>query len=251
MGLHRYNLLKGENYQFVCVQKYHYRLILAPSTYFITVVATDPSTSLPQTFHIRIEEDRHAAFILKCNISRIQGEFNKFDGGLCYPGNMPEWPTEDPFDNGKRFYVLNDSELQDNEWIRLYLELAVTKHLSTQMDPDLSELKIVNAAIDIQVLNEGLNAINATVYISYKDSCEARVGKDVDRIAIVRRNFDERTGCFTLMGMHQSSETIPKKGANQSEAGVGKDVDNIRRSYSKHTSCQETGFECRKNVQES
>ncbi|CAH8265302.1 unnamed protein product [Arabidopsis lyrata] len=148
---------------------------------------------------------------------------------------MPEWPTEDPFDNGKRFYVLKNSEMQDNDWIRLYLELAVAKYTSDKKDPDLSNLKIVNVAIDIQDLNEGLNAKNATVYISYKD--EARVGKDVDRIAIARRNFDERTGCFSLMGKHQSLEIIPKKGENQSEDDPCDDVDHIRRSFYEHTRC--------------
>ncbi|CAL9236181.1 unnamed protein product [Arabidopsis halleri] len=203
MGLHRYNLLKGKNYQFICVKKYHCRLIMAANSYFITLVAMDPSTSLLQTFQTRIDEGQLAAFVLKCNISRIRGETNKFDGGTCYfPGNMPEWPTEDPFDEGKRFYVLNNSEMQDNDWVRLYLELAVAKYRSDKKDPDLSNLKIVNVAIDIQDLNEGVNAKNATVYISYKD--EARVGKDVDRIAIARRNFVERTGCFSLMVKHQS-----------------------------------------------
>ncbi|XP_010412935.1 PREDICTED: uncharacterized protein LOC104699308 [Camelina sativa] len=109
------------------------------------------------------------------------------------------------------------------------------------MDPDLSDLKIVNVAIDTsQDLSEGLNAKNATVYISYKDSCEARVGKDVDRIAIVRRTFCERTRQFTLRGRHQSLEIIPKKRADQGEddsceAGVGEDADRVRSSSSEHT----------------
>ncbi|XP_010505520.1 PREDICTED: UPF0725 protein At3g25080-like [Camelina sativa] len=250
MGLHRYNLFQGTNYQFILVKKYHYRLIIAATCYYITLVAMDPSTSLLHTFHIRIGERKIAGFVLLCNIVRIRGETNKDEIISCdWPGSMPEWPTEDPFDKRKRFYVLNKSEVQDNDWIRLYLELAVAKYRSTNMDPDLSDLKIVNVAIDTsQDLSEGLNAKNATVYISYKDSCEARVGKDVDRIAVVRSTFCERTGHFTLMGRHQSSELVPKKGADQSsemipkkckyqsendscEAGVGEDADCITRRF--------------------
>ncbi|XP_019102070.1 PREDICTED: UPF0725 protein At3g57210-like [Camelina sativa] len=243
MGLHRYNLFQGTNYQLILVKKYHYRLILAASTYYITLVAMDPSTSLLHTFQTKIDEGQIAGFVLKCNIARIRAETNKDERAYsCYfPGSMPEWPTEDPFDNRKRFYVLNKSEVQDNDWIRLYLELAVAKYRSINMDPDLSDLKIVNVAIDTsQDLSEGLNAKNATVYISYKDSCEARVGKDVDRIAIVRRTFCERTRQFTLRGRHQSLEIIPKKRADQGEddsceAGVGEDADRVRSSFNEHT----------------
>ncbi|VVB13159.1 unnamed protein product [Arabis nemorensis] len=75
---------------------------------------------------------------------------------------------------------------------------------------------MVKLAFDTQV--EGLNFTqNATVYIRYKDSCAARVGKDVDRIAIVRRSFDELTGRFTVEGQ---SSPAPEKDTKDSEFAV-------------------------------
>lgn len=94
----------------------------------------------------------------------------------------------------------------ENDWIRLYLELAIatTTHRSYRKYYGTCEWG-------------GLNAKNAVFYIRYKDSCEARVGKDVDRIAIVRRAFNDRTGCFSLAGQNLSAEEIiPKKDKNRS-----------------------------------
>lgn len=107
---------------------------------------------------------------------------------------------------------MKDSELQDNDWIRIYLELAVatTDRNREASDFGLSNLEIVDVAIDAND-EEGLNARNATFYIRYKDLYKARLGKDFDRIAIVRRSFDEDTGCFSLVGQNQSSDIIPKK----------------------------------------
>jgi len=104
---------------------------------------------------------------------------------------------------------MKDSELQANiDWIRLYLELAVatTDRNREASDFGLSNLEIVNVAVDAEGL---LNARNAIFYIRYKDLYEARLGNaDFDRIAIVRRIFDEDTGRFTLVGQNQSSNII-------------------------------------------
>jgi uncharacterized protein (TIGR01572 family) len=116
---------------------------------------------------------------------------------------MLDWPPENPFEHSK---LLNYYELQeDNDWIRLYLELAVaTTNRGTIRDlDDLSNLKIIQVAIDTTPQDVDLvfnRTYFAIVYIQYKDSCEARVGKDVDRVAIVRRAFDEQRGCFSLVG---------------------------------------------------
>ncbi|CAH8272465.1 unnamed protein product [Arabidopsis lyrata] len=123
---------------------------------------------------------------------------------------MPEWPPENPFEHSK---LLSSYELQDNDWIRLYLELAVstTNRATVMVHDDLSNLMIVQVVIDTtpQDVDLVFNRTNfAIVYIMYKDSCEARVGKDVDRVAIVRRAFDEQRGCFSLVGKTLS---LPKE----------------------------------------
>ncbi|XP_019095585.1 PREDICTED: UPF0725 protein At3g25080-like [Camelina sativa] len=114
-------------------------------------------------------------------------------------------------------FALNESELQDDiDCVRLYLELAVaTTNRGTSMDHDLSNLQIVQVAKDNtpQDVDPVFNGKNVAIfYIRYKDSCEARVGKDVDRVAIVRRAFYEKRGCFALVGKTLSLGIIPTKG---------------------------------------
>ncbi|KFK35460.1 hypothetical protein AALP_AA5G286900 [Arabis alpina] len=107
---------------------------------------------------------------------------------------------------------LTNSERQANDdWITLYLKLEVAP---THGDPDHSTLRIVNVAMDARVYAKGdgrLNSINATIYISYKDLCEKRVGKDFDRIAVVKSSYNHKSGCFTLLGRNLSIKTLPKE----------------------------------------
>lgn len=77
----------------------------------------------------------------------------------------------------------------------------------------MSDLKIVELTIEtkenVEPPNERLHAKNAIVYIRYKD--KVQVCNHVNRIAIVRRTFIERKGCFNLVGKIQSSESILKR----------------------------------------
>ncbi|KFK33360.1 hypothetical protein AALP_AA5G003700 [Arabis alpina] len=128
--------------------------------------------------------------------------------------------TENPFLITKRFCVLTNSERQANDdWITLYLKLAVAP---TMMNPDLSTFSILKVAMDAREYANGdgrLNSINATFYLSYKDLCEKRVDKDFDRIAIVKSSYNEESGCFTLLGRNLSIETLPKKRKRDLELG--------------------------------
>ncbi|XP_020877183.1 UPF0725 protein At4g11700 [Arabidopsis lyrata subsp. lyrata] len=153
-------------------------------------------------------------------------------------------PLEDPF-NG-RFDVLNKSEIEDNEWILLYLELAVATSFRNHTKHGLTSLKILKVAMEIppslvEPLNKGLDAYDAIFYISYKDFCKARVGKDVDSIAIVRTqkiigseigNLKTRRSKNRLVTVKkytnrnrctQSSQTI--KPSNTMEAGSSSSMD--------------------------
>ncbi|ESQ31462.1 hypothetical protein EUTSA_v10004573mg [Eutrema salsugineum] len=200
MGLHRYNLLQGTKFQLIRVKKYILSIGSPVGSYYITLYAIAAGSSL-QTFQTRVSEEEGGKFILTCKIARIQGETSHSKRVMYMGTSLPEWPPENPFE---KCYLVKESELQDNDWIRLYLELAVAT--TTGRDCGLSnKLEIVKVAID-----DALNAKNAIIYIRYNDLYKAELGKDSDRIAIVRRSFDEDTGCFMLVGQTQSSEIIPK-----------------------------------------
>ncbi|XP_013588199.1 PREDICTED: UPF0725 protein At1g19060-like isoform X3 [Brassica oleracea var. oleracea] len=170
----------------------------------------------------RVNELRYGELVLECCTARPLGETHicgikkssdhKPVEDLLH--TFPEWPPKNPFKKSKRCYVLKKSELRENDdWIRLYLELAVaTTNRNTLENHLVSNLKIVKVAIDTTSTQEGLDLF-AIVYIRYKDSCEARVGKDVDRVAVVRRFFNEGMGSFSLVG--QNLGIIQKKSNKQ------------------------------------
>ncbi|CAH8391320.1 unnamed protein product [Eruca vesicaria subsp. sativa] len=220
LGLHRYNLVQGKNLQLSSVRKYNESMGSAASSYYITLVAIDPATQLLQTFQTRVDELRYGEFVLDCSIARPLGcEIKKSSEWPPKPvedllHTFPEWPPKNPFKKSKRCYVLKKSELRENDdWIRLYLELAVAASNRDTLENHLvSNLKIVKVAIDTTSTQEGLDLF-AIVYIRYKDSCKARVGKDVDRVAVVRRFFSEGMGAFSLVG--QNLGIIHKKSNKQ------------------------------------
>lgn len=211
MGLHRYNLLQGTKFQLKHVKKYIVTTGSAAPSYYITSVAIDDTagggSSSLQTFQTQVSQESRGQFILTCDIARIRGETRNDKESMIIDIDLPEWPAENPFEK----YCLVKSELQDNDdWIRLYLELAVA--INEPRHHGLFNLEIVKVATDV---GEGINAKNATFYIRYNDLSKA---EDSDCIAIVRRSFDEDTGCFILVGKrHQSSQLISKKRKNVGE----------------------------------
>ncbi|XP_019092385.1 PREDICTED: UPF0725 protein At4g11700-like [Camelina sativa] len=124
---------------------------------------------------------------------------------------LPDLPPVNPFqdDTSDRFYVLKKSEVKKNDWIRLYLELAVATTNRTHSKFGMANLKILRVAMEtprehVLPITEGLGAYDAIFYIRYTDSCKARAGDDVDRVAVVRRILDDHTEVFRLVGRTHS-----------------------------------------------
>ncbi|CAN6926635.1 unnamed protein product [Brassica oleracea var. botrytis] len=149
---------------------------------------------------------------------RSRGESKSDEETMGVDRSMPEWPPENPFER----HCLEKEEVKSNDWIRLYVELALATTEDRDGDVKL-KLKIVNVATDL--LDEGVNAKNATFYIRYNDLSKAALGEVSDHIAIVRRRFDEDTRCFILVGQsHQSSEIL----SGVSQCGLARRLDNRR-----------------------
>ncbi|VVB09420.1 unnamed protein product [Arabis nemorensis] len=216
-GAHEAEARAGRNRKLVRVEKYNKTTHLAAGFYFITLVAKDAATDVHKTFQTRVDEEALGQFMLTCHIARLREDPKISPNYAFFEDDLPEFPTENPFQNTKPFHMLTESELQDNyDWIHLYVELATGTSKRGGMSPEyMSTLNIVEVAMDTteDANGEGLNAKKAIFYIRYVDS------EDVDRIAIVRRAFDEQTGCFSLVGRKRKncflkfglrSETIPK-----------------------------------------
>ncbi|WZZ75351.1 hypothetical protein YC2023_086721 [Brassica napus] len=161
----------------------------------------------------KVSARTYSIFDLKCTVARLLGETKKtITGGddikIDHP-NLPELPQESPF--------LKDSELEDNDWISLYLKLAVA---TTNKSFDVARLSLANLKI-LKVATEstqGLGDYDAVFYIEYEDSCEARVGKDVHRVAIVRRILDKQSEVLCLLGHNQSINNSAAMEAGSSSA---------------------------------
>ncbi|CAA7023938.1 unnamed protein product [Microthlaspi erraticum] len=221
VGLHRYNMLHGTNLQLHHIEKYNRFYRKMPSSYFITLVAKDPSTGSLVTFQTSIQESS-CEFDVKCFVARPKSKETKctlwLDNHRGAAPNFlgctaPKWPSDDALGDKNRFYVVEESELKENEWIRLYMELAfvTTNRLTSDKHDKLSDLRIVEVVVETRKIvnppNEKLKgAKNALVYIEYEqDLGEGRFCKYRARI---RRSVDVRTGRLSLVGQNEQTCSI-------------------------------------------
>ncbi|EOA31051.1 hypothetical protein CARUB_v10014203mg [Capsella rubella] len=225
-GLHRYNMLKGTNFQYFDLLKYS-KAGYCVRSFFITLAAIDPCSQLQKTFQVRLDEKTYGKLDLTISIARPTDEekvtTNKrfrvhFHGEAVadafYKGALPDWPSADELNNRKRFYLVTESDLLANDWIRLYLELTLCVRHKGTSERDLSKLQILTVAIetkeDVQPPNARLKAKSAIVYITFKGLAEAEIGDEigehVERKAIVRRVLDECSGYLTLRGGFSNGE---------------------------------------------
>ncbi|XP_048621620.1 UPF0725 protein EMB2204-like [Brassica napus] len=195
----------------------------AASPYYITLVARLPSSGLQQIFRVLVEEERLGYLDLTCPISRPQGtesskESTPFlrphsdpvsatyqDRLVDWPSSIIPWPSSKiAFSDTKRFYMLNESELQC-DWISLYVELAICTSHTKIKARDLSkfDLEIVQVAIESLDDKEppSLMSRASVIYIAYKDVVKSLwTGEPYHYQAVVRRVINEATGTLSIQG---------------------------------------------------
>ncbi|KAL0694631.1 hypothetical protein Bca4012_061811 [Brassica carinata] len=209
MGLHRYNLLEGTNYQFSCLQSYNMGRNAGAAPYYLTLFATDPNSSggvLP--FHALVRENRIGRLDISVNIARPRGS-NEQQPRLCRPtytcSPLPRWPSSEMFAQ-RRFYMLNEHELRNTDWVRIYLDLAHSTCDRGMNESQLSDFNIEQVAIRSLSGAEPprLDSKSVVVYMVYKDLAKDRLGEPCYRKAIIRRVYDESSGSLTFQGKHWS-----------------------------------------------
>ncbi|CAA7026575.1 unnamed protein product [Microthlaspi erraticum] len=222
-GLHRYNILKGTRLELSAVMKFN-KTMNCVSSYYITLVARDldaAAGSKEETFQVRVDEQSFGKLDMTVSVARRKDEIGTTENKIpftphfhCdgvpdgfYKGELPKWPSNNALKNRKRFYVVNDSEIQDNDWIRLYLELAVCVDSNGRATKaDLAKLQITKVAIEtieeVDPPSERLKAKSANFYITYKGWFNRQIeeGGEMERKAIIRRVLNEEIGYFTLLG---------------------------------------------------
>lgn len=91
-------------------------------------------------------------------------------------------------------------------------------------------IKILRVAMET---TQDLGACDATFYVRYTDSCQARTGEDADRVAIVRRIWDEQFDVFKIVGRTESYRSLGNGESTTSRETVvhcSKDIDSMEQS---------------------
>ncbi|KAF3598001.1 hypothetical protein DY000_02023540 [Brassica cretica] len=83
VGLHRYNILKGTNFQPYSLVKFN-MLPNCVSSFYITLLAHDSALDpLEKTFQVRVDEQNANCLDFTCSIARLKDE-----GAKCGRGKM-------------------------------------------------------------------------------------------------------------------------------------------------------------------
>ncbi|KAL0873033.1 hypothetical protein Bca101_022738 [Brassica carinata] len=187
LGLHCYNLQKGTNLELVAINKVNYEMDGASLNY-ITLEAIDTCNNFPY---------------IPTSCPRTPPERRWIDEAVdaFYKGKMPTWSTKDNLPK-EQVYELQESDLQENQWIHLYAEFAFHFRWLGYGNGLMSYLPLEFKKVIIQSKEESprmkLKANNSIFYMSFKGNNGDPSGMDVEYQAIVRRTMDGIPGHIRL-----------------------------------------------------
>ncbi|KAL0656601.1 hypothetical protein Bca4012_077185 [Brassica carinata] len=187
VGLQRYNMKQGTNYKMSSLIKFNMTTGTAVCSHYLTLHAHDPDVSpSDKTFQVRIDEKSFGRLDFTCSVARLKEEAKG-------EGDSAKEPFIPHYHGGPEASVpfVNRSDWEATDWIFTYLVLVIYSHDKLIETPS----------------KERLNAKSAHVYITFKGLAEPqaprqsfKVGKHVERKAIVRRVICESTGEMSLLG---------------------------------------------------
>ncbi|CAF2147619.1 unnamed protein product [Brassica napus] len=208
LGLHCYNIDKGTNLQFRAVKKVNAEAVSFVN-YYITLEAVDPDNNHSlvafQTcvWDSATENKERLRLITKqCRIKPPQvpaagnrearGSLWRWDPNAVdkfYTGVMPSWLQDDALTgpNKLQFHEVKDSELQDNEWLNLYAEIALSSErpdMETYLPLEVKKV-VVRTKEDVEpsMKLKSSNAIFYTIFKTHRGhECKAIIRQTRDGI---------------------------------------------------------------------
>ncbi|KAG7540982.1 Protein MS5 [Arabidopsis thaliana x Arabidopsis arenosa] len=214
LGLHCYNFQKGTKFKFECWEKFSCDYTCEVCIY-LTFQARDPASDCLISFQTLFSDGgcgadftiewRSLACRLKCN-ERLDDYWD--DKALIdefYMGDMPKWLSDEALaaDN-KKFYVVQEPDFLENDWLYLYSEIAFYAktdcNLTTSPRLEVKKVVIETKEEYMTEAREKLKAENAIFYISYKYNGDDRAARGLagDHRAIVRKTMDGKPGHMCL-----------------------------------------------------
>ncbi|KAL1210596.1 hypothetical protein V5N11_006913 [Cardamine amara subsp. amara] len=152
---------------------------------------------------------RSLASRLKCN-ETVNDYWDDTEIDAFYKGAMPKWLFHVDAHN-KKYYVVQESELLENDWLHLFAEIALYSKSNRNLDaPPLLEMK--NVVIETKEeytteAREKLQADNAIFYISFKYNGDPSTGWGAgDHNAIIRKTMDGGLGHMSLEVARRTEE---------------------------------------------
>ncbi|XP_056847807.1 UPF0725 protein At5g63820-like isoform X2 [Raphanus sativus] len=212
IGLQCYNLQNGTNLKFKRLEKHSTKRTGRYSSVYITLDATDPATGSVCSFqtqfsnagsHLRLRARitwlTFAARIKQIPNEPIDDDWDEDTPGIneFYKVPLPKWFSDE---RGSKKYYVPESELHDNDWLQLLMEVAFFSKANRRLDAYLPlELNSVVVETLEDEPRDKLKADNAIFYISYKccaDPCSTPLAGD--HRAVVRKTMDGKPGHMCL-----------------------------------------------------
>ncbi|KAF8087283.1 hypothetical protein N665_0593s0043 [Sinapis alba] len=198
----------GTNFKFVRWEKYNV-VSTAYDYVYVTLEAKDPVSGSVFSFQTLLNEDyspdcsvmwNTLACRIKCN-DRVDTRWDDSAVDGFYKEPIPKWLSDEELARDNiNYYVVQESELQENDWLHLFTEIAFfskTNHELTAPPPLEIEKVVVVTKEDTEEGHEKLKAQNAIFYVSYKYNGESSEWAR-DHKAVIRKTMDGKPGHMYL-----------------------------------------------------
>ncbi|XP_033134500.1 UPF0725 protein At5g63820 isoform X2 [Brassica rapa] len=203
------SLFMGTNFKFVRWEKYDV-ISTADVHFYVTLDARDPASDSVFSFQTLLCEDSSTNFpvrwsTLACRIKCDDAVDERWDDkavdDFYKDALMPKWLSDEELaSDNKKYYVVQESELQENDWLYLFTEIAFyskTNNVLTAPPPLEIEKVVVVTKEDTEEGHEKLKAQNAIYYVSYKYNGESLEWAR-DHKAVIRKTMDRKPGHMYL-----------------------------------------------------
>ncbi|XP_013629210.1 PREDICTED: UPF0725 protein At5g63820-like isoform X2 [Brassica oleracea var. oleracea] len=212
VGVQCHNLQMGTNFKFKTWEMFRIHVSSSDQLY-ITLEATDPATGSVFSFQTVLFDYRRRSSLgvrtfwlnLTSRIEPLRNERmdNVWDEDTVhelYKGPMPKWFSHDALALDSQKYYVPESELHDNDWLQLLMEVAFFSKADRCLDAYLPlELNSVVVETFEDKPRDKLMANNAIYYLSYKccvDPCSTPLAGN--HLAIMRKTMDGKPGHMSL-----------------------------------------------------
>ncbi|KAF3598715.1 hypothetical protein F2Q69_00033221 [Brassica cretica] len=203
------SIIQGTNFQLSRVDKY---INYGVFSYSLTFEATDPADGSCFTFQARVLRDDNVKgsyyriMTEGCRIKpQIPGTREKihrweFDPEV-YKDTLPDWYPDDALllPSNDQFHQVQDSDILENDWLKLYADLAMYTLKEADMSLFESWLPLEISKVVVQTFEyvkskEKLKAGNAIFYFSFKNLNAPPHALCQDHRVIIRRTTDGLPG---------------------------------------------------------